>query len=484
MFASHAHKQKQEPLIKKYLGEITRDLNGEDFYEFVGLIHQYAQQKYRYENSVASGLRHKKRNRFFSFDPSFWVSKPISIELKENGKIQLAFREQFTGTVYEGIETDPYESVALHFTGGKNTGHFQLTEDNVYTTSGLMAYALCGSVQTSNARILGFTLLNTFLLATGVGEFGAAMQAGSAGRAAWAATDMVLGLGGILVKTKYKEQLDRSEGGRTVLRIWEGLNLLYGGARISSELYNLCINSRQTIEKLKAVTPDNDAEMKAFLNETETQVGNVKSSRVGNTIVFSELRNAGDDLILNLVNKVDNVIDDVGKAALQAADVTDEIVKTSNSITDAAKKFWANHEINCTNYLQQTYGRVNVGRQITVDITLSDRKAVTCRLDNLVKQGNTYKIIDAKSSIVSNLGVKNADDLVSRFSTPNQKTFYDALRNGQVRSIKPRGQRAADYFLGFGGIPDSGINVGNSVEFLVNDAVTDGYKIHKKIFEF
>jgi len=227
-----------------------------------------------------------------------------------------------------------------------------------------------------------------------------------------------------------------------------------------------------------------ELETKAIEREAKETIEEALPKEIDEAIKFSELRNAGDDLILNLVNKVDNVIDDVGKAALQAADVTDEIVKTSNSITDATKKFWANHEINCTNYLQQTYGRVNVGRQITVDITLSDRKAVTCRLDNLVKQGNTYKIIDAKSSIVSNLGVKNADDLVSRFSTPNQKTFYDALRNGQVRSIKPRGQRAADYFLGFGGIPDSGINVGNSVEFLVNDAVTDGYKIHKKIFEF
>src|SRR6218665_2362956 len=259
---------------------------------------------------------------FLVLTPPFGSANRSSIELKENGKIQLAFREQFTGTVYEGIETEPYESVALHFTGGKNTGRFQLTEDNVYTTSGPMAYALCGSVQTSNARILGFTLLNTFLLATGVGEFGAAMQAGSAGRAAWAATDMVLGLGGILVKTKYKEQLDRSEGGRTVLRIWEGLNLLYGGARISSELYNLCINSRQTIENLKAVTPDHDAEMKTFLNETETQVGNVEKSGINNTIKFFELRNAGKAGLLNKFEDFANIkllingLDDVADAGL------------------------------------------------------------------------------------------------------------------------------------------------------------------------
>jgi len=91
MFASHAHKQKQEPLIKKYLGEITSDLNGEDFYEFVGLIHQYAQQKYRYENSVASGLRHKKRNRFFS--TAYILKNAKQYQQEASGDAALSFEK-------------------------------------------------------------------------------------------------------------------------------------------------------------------------------------------------------------------------------------------------------------------------------------------------------------------------------------------------------------------------------------------------------
>jgi len=87
---------------------------------------------------------------------------------------------------------------------------------------------------------------------------------------------------------------------------------------------------------------------------------------------------------------------------------------------------------------------------------------------------------------VSNLGAKNADDLVSRFSTPNQKIFYDALRNGQVQSIKPRGERAADYFYRINpnvAMPDD-ISISNQIEFLVNDIPTDGYNIYKKILNF
>jgi hypothetical protein len=191
-----------------------------------------------------------------------------------------------------------------------------------------------------------------------------------------------------------------------------------------------------------------------------------------------------NDFIPTLLNKVDNVIDDVGNTSLQVADVTDEIVKCSNSISDAAKKFWANHEVNCTKYLRETYGNTNVGRQITVDITLTNGQVVTCRVDNLVKQGSTYKIIDAKSSIINNLGTKNVDDLISQYATINQKTFYEALKNGQVQSIKPRGQRAVDYF----DVPTQAdlfnINIGNSIDFLVNDVATNGYNIYKKTFSF
>lgn len=201
--------------------------------------------------------------------------------------------------------------------------------------------------------------------------------------------------------------------------------------------------------------------------------------------VESGVAKTGDG-IPNLLNKVNNVIDDVGNASLQVADVTDEIVKGSNTLSDVAKKFWANHEVNCTKYLRETYGNANVGRQITVDVTLSNGQVVTCRLDNLVKQGNTYKIIDAKSSIINNLGAKNVDDLISQYATTNQKAFYDALKNGQVQSIKPRGQNAIDYFRGIDpNMPmPNNLQIGNQVEFLVNDVATDGYNIYKKIFSF
>jgi hypothetical protein len=76
------------------------------------------------------------------------------------------------------------------------------------------------------------------------------------------------------------------------------------------------------------------------------------------------------------------------------------------------------------------------------------------------------------------------DNLINQYATINQKTFYDALKNGQVQSIKPRGQRAIDFF----GVESNNdlfnINIGNKIEFLVNDFATEGYNIYKKTLTF
>jgi hypothetical protein len=174
----------------------------------------------------------------------------------------------------------------------------------------------------------------------------------------------------------------------------------------------------------------------------------------------------------------------VGNASLLEKQVTDEIVATNNSISDIAKKFWANHEVNVTKYLRGKYGNANVGRQITVDITLKDGSSFTCRLDNLVKDGNQFKIFDAKSSVSKDLSKTTAEDLATKWSTENQNKFYNALKKGEVESIKPRGQRALDFFNVKTNNLLNPINVENNIEFLVNDVATDGYKMYSKKLNF
>jgi hypothetical protein len=133
----------------------------------------------------------------------------------------------------------------------------------------------------------------------------------------------------------------------------------------------------------------------------------------------------------------------------------------------------------------ETYGNTNVGRQITVDILLEDGSEITCRLDNLVKDGNKYKIIDAKSSIIKDLSKFDAEKLIQDCSTINQQKFYDALKKGHVKSIKPRGQNAIDYFQDIEAIMPTNLNIESSIDFLVNDVITNGsYKMYIKTFNF
>ncbi len=179
-----------------------------------------------------------------------------------------------------------------------------------------------------------------------------------------------------------------------------------------------------------------------------------------------------------LVGKVDNRVDDIAQAALRDQDILDELVKTNNAISDAGKKFWANHEINVTRYLREILGNTKVGRQITVDVTLTNGQKFTCRLDNLIDVGNNrFRIVDAKSSIVQDLSGKTAADLVNDMSTTNQKLLYDGLKKNAIQQIKPRGDLAKQFF---GNNLPNNINVEKSVDFFVNDTALEGYGIFKK----
>jgi len=222
-----------------------------------------------------------------------------------------------------------------------------------------------------------------------------------------------------------------------------------------------------------------EAELDDYIKHAEAEVIRNPQSDLAKKF-NAELKALEDAGCVSTLNKVDNTIDDVGNTALKEDDVLDEVAKTNNGISDANKKFWANHETNVTKHLRETYGNTNVGRQITIDITLKNGNTITCRVDNLVKDGSSYKIIDAKSSISKQLHTKTAEDLASSWSTKNQKAFYDALKNGDVQSIKPRGNLAMDYFDGLGiDVPDN-LPIKKSIDFYVNDIAKDGYNIYVK----
>ena len=170
---------------------------------------------------------------------------------------------------------------------------------------------------------------------------------------------------------------------------------------------------------------------------------------------FSEVKlrirgNGSSGYIPNILNRIDNAENTIVSVAKNEQPLLGEIQLTNGSVTTNGKKFWAQHEMNVSKYLEDTYGVSNIGQQITVDVYIAGRSTpVRCRIDNLIDingNGELFRIVDAKSSIVNDLSTKTALQLKNTTCTPNQKLFYDALKNGNVTQIKPVGNRAKVFF--------------------------------------
>lgn len=271
-------------LIHRYLGQLTDDLNGEEFYAFVSTIHEYANSIYQYDKSpLALGIN-KKAGRYFSFDPSFWNNKPISIALKKDGRIRMAFRKQFTkSTLYDSINVDPYASITLHFEDDKSTDNFVLDKGSVYTTSGIMGYALCHSVVGDNLKVGGFVVMNTILMATGIGELNVALAAGRTGGVILAGTDIALGVAAIIIDTRYRDKWGKTENGQTVLKFWDYANIAYATGRVTYELVNAVAGTRKAVG---GMTGADDAE-RTVMSETEAQLDNLEGAKVGDEFRFA-----------------------------------------------------------------------------------------------------------------------------------------------------------------------------------------------------
>ncbi|MDG3584162.1 hypothetical protein [Galbibacter pacificus] len=266
----------------------------------------------------------------------------------------------------------------------------------------------------------------------------------------------------------FKEDFDFEACALNVV-ITYGVKALTSSPYIKKRASEAILKGKEKLRELfiKRGIPDDKAD--ELIEAIEKGVDDIESTNGGNNVASG---------------KTNNVLDELAEAAKDFAENETEIAITNNTISNTTKKFWANHEMNVTKYLRQIYGNTNVGRQITVDITLKNGNVITCRLDNLVKDGSIYKIIDAKSSTVQNLSTKTADNLVNSWSTPNQKTFYNALKNGNVQNIKPRGKNALEFFDVKSNNLIEPISIGNNVEFYVNDVAVDGYSIFKKIINF
>ncbi len=189
---------------------------------------------------------------------------------------------------------------------------------------------------------------------------------------------------------------------------------------------------------------------------------------------------------IDIEGKTNNTFDATNRQAKDFPETEAEIVATNNTLNDETKKLWQNHEINVTRHLSDEFGNVNVGRQITVDVKIKNTNGEviekSLRIDNLIYNGpgKPFKIIDAKSSVNKELNTFEASKLATQTSTPNQKWFYNALKeSGNEITIRPRGQRARDFFDGIGELIDE-VSLPNSILF---DKKIDFYTTSKVIDE-
>lgn len=220
-------------------------------------------------------------------------------------------------------------------------------------------------------------------------------------------------------------------------------------------------------------------------SDADAIIENIKKTR-------NEFDEANSPNIANKIDelgKINNPIDDLSLSSRNTDEVLEELIKTNkvssnNSVLEGFKKFWSQHEQNVTRYLQKVAGNINVGRQITMDIYIKGKGKITCRVDNLVQlKSGKFKVVDAKSSKFQDLSAKEASDIVQNLTTKNQKAFYEALKDGAIEKIKPRGSRAIEYFedqLKIN-VPEN-LNIAQEVEFFVNDMETEGYSIYKIVY--
>ncbi len=263
-------------LLYRYLGQLTDGLNGDQYNEFLFTLNGYTSEIYDYNSSPFAQARNRLANRFFSFNPSFWSGAPPSVNIdEETGYVDLGYRYLLTPLDHDQKSFDPYASVTLHFKGDKSTDIYFFNKDSTLTTSAIMAYGLCRSAILDNGKVGGVLLLNSALTLYGLSGLSSALATKSGSAVALAVTDIGLGIGSILVETKFRDSFSKTAWGRDILDFWDYTNYIYAGGRVGYELLSRANKALLAVTAARNAKTSMGAAEKAVLDETEAQARNV-----------------------------------------------------------------------------------------------------------------------------------------------------------------------------------------------------------------
>ncbi|MDZ7363651.1 MAG: toxin [candidate division KSB1 bacterium] len=154
------------------------------------------------------------------------------------------------------------------------------------------------------------------------------------------------------------------------------------------------------------------------------------------------------------------------EASQQATAASQQAATTANSssanATTQTAQTWQQQEALVTQNLAAQNPGVNIGRQVTLDVTGPAGRTVTIRIDNLVPTNGSFQLVDAKFSAVTNLA--NPATNLSNTVTANQRVVYSWISSGQPVTVIPRGANA----VAAGLTPGTPITVNPSVQIHVN----------------
>jgi hypothetical protein len=266
------------------------DLNGKELLDFVSIMDGHARKVINVNHPKWPGLN-KLNNRYFLFDPELFNNAPVWNIVKEDGNIQFRHRYQFTWATYDHVTVNPFMPVTVEFTGSKKIDVFQFKKGESVTTTAIMAYFLMQKANNANLKLMGFTIVNTALVATGIGSLATMINSGVyTGAAVTLATaDVLIGSAGIIIDSYLREKWLGDPQKEKILAYWDAFNLLYGAGRITQALVDLASSAKPAIVQARQqATQQGDNTALAAIRETEESIDGVIARGVGGELVQQE----------------------------------------------------------------------------------------------------------------------------------------------------------------------------------------------------
>ncbi|MCS3799154.1 deaminase domain-containing protein [Niastella sp. OAS944] len=222
------------------LQELFTDVDGDEFREMIMWLSKVVLAKF--PRPIGFDLKTAiLTDKFVPFKEGLFTGYTAKETIDENGTITLSTRPQLTNDLKsaQGLKATDYVWVCFK-SPFKLNEKVNFIKGNKMPIPALLAYAIFN--EENNRRLLqgGKFALDVALLAVGVGEITAAMQAATklekALRVTKAIVDLGMGLGDIVVNDFLVNKLNETDEGKAFLDTWNTIQLYYGLGGIGTEI--------------------------------------------------------------------------------------------------------------------------------------------------------------------------------------------------------------------------------------------------------